>query len=103
MHIVDSAKRLVKYSWLLQVLVERDLKIRYRRSFLGYLWSVLNPLLMMIILTIVFSNMFRFDIPQYPVYLLAGQLIFRLLFRSYQHGDGFYFRRRGPYKKSVSA
>ena len=52
MHIVDSAKRLVKYSWLLQVLVERDLKIRYRRSFLGYLWSVLNPLLMMIILTI---------------------------------------------------
>ena len=76
MHIVDSAKRLVKYSWLLQVLVERDLKIRYRRSFLGYLWSVLNPLLMMIILTIVFSNMFRFDIPQYPVYLLAGQLIF---------------------------
>ena len=76
MHIVGSAKRLVKYSWLLQVLVERDLKIRYRRSFLGYLWSVLNPLMMMIILTVVFSNMFRFDIPQYPVYLLAGQLIF---------------------------
>ena len=66
----------LKYSWLLQVLVERDLKIRYRRSFLGYLWSVLNPLMMMVILTIVFSNMFRFDIPQYPVYLLAGQLIF---------------------------
>ena len=76
MHIIESAKRLVKYSWLLQVLVERDLKIRYRRSFLGYLWSVLNPLMMMVILTIVFSNMFRFDIPQYPVYLLAGQLIF---------------------------
>lgn len=76
MHIVGSAKRLVKYSWLLQVLVERDLKIRYRRSFLGYLWSVLNPLMMMIILTVVFSNMFRFDIPQYPIYLLAGQLIF---------------------------
>lgn len=75
-HIIDSAKRLVKYSWLLQVLVERDLKIRYRRSFLGYLWSVLNPLMMMVILTIVFSNMFRFDIPKYPVYLLAGQLIF---------------------------
>lgn len=75
-HIIESAKRLVKYSWLLQVLVERDLKIRYRRSFLGYLWSVLNPLMMMVILTIVFSNMFRFDIPQYPVYLLAGQLIF---------------------------
>ena len=94
MHIVDSAKRLVKYSWLLQVLVERDLKIRYRRSFLGYLWSVLNPLLMMIILTIVFSV---------PCISVGRTAYFRLLFRSYQHGDGFYFRRRGPYKKSVSA
>jgi len=67
-HIVGSAKRLVKYSWLLQVLVERDLKIRYRRSFLGYLWSVLNPLMMMIILTVVFSNMFSVFIPKLPAW-----------------------------------
>ena len=65
-----------RYRWLLQELIVRDLKIKYRRSFLGYLWSLLNPLLLMIVLTIVFSQMFRFDIPNYPVYLLAGQLIF---------------------------
>lgn len=67
---------LIKYQWLLKELIVRDLKIKYRRSVLGYLWSILNPLMLMIVLTIVFSTMFRFDIPNYPVYLLTGQLIF---------------------------
>lgn len=69
-------KDVMKYRWLLQELISRDLKVKYRRSFLGYLWSILNPLLMMAILTVVFSRMFRFEIANYPVYLLAGQLIF---------------------------
>ena len=64
------------YIWLLEELVKRDLKIKYRRSVLGYVWSVLNPLLMMVVFTIVFSNLFKFDIPNYPLYLLCGQLIF---------------------------
>lgn len=68
--------KLFQYRWLLKELVVRDLKIKYRRSVLGYLWSVLNPLLMMVVLTIVFSTMFRFNIPNYPVYLLTGQLLF---------------------------
>ena len=76
MFIIESAKRLVKYSWLLQVLVERDLKIRYRRSFLGYVWSILNPLLMMILQTIIFSYMFRSDIENYPLYLICGNTLF---------------------------
>lgn len=66
----------LRYKWLLYELVIRDLKIKYRRSVLGYLWSLLNPLLMMIVLTVVFSTLFRFDIPNYPVYLLSGQLIY---------------------------
>lgn len=76
MNLIASFKGLIKYSWLLQELIIRDLKIKYRRSVLGYLWSVLNPLMMMTVLTIVFSNMFRFDIPNYPVYLLVGQLVY---------------------------
>ena len=67
---------LFKYKWLLQELITRDLKIKYRRSVLGYFWSVLNPLLMMAVLTVVFSSFFRFDIKNYPVYLLTGQLLF---------------------------
>jgi ABC-type polysaccharide/polyol phosphate export permease len=69
-------QELQKYRWLLELLIERDLKNKYRKSILGYLWSILNPLLMMVILTIVFSTIFRFQIPNYPVYLLAGQLVF---------------------------
>lgn len=70
------------YRDLLIQLVEKDIKLKYRRSFLGYLWSVLNPLMVMIIMVIVFSNMFRFSIENYPVYLLIGQLCFTFLTES---------------------
>ena len=68
-------QHLVQYRPLLKELVGRDLKIKYRRSFLGYLWSLLNPLLMMCVMTLVFSYMFRFDIPNYPLYLITGQTL----------------------------
>ena len=64
-----------QYRPLLGELVLRDLKIKYRRSFLGYLWSLLNPLLMMTIMSLVFSYMFRFKIPNYPLYLICGQTL----------------------------
>lgn len=64
-----------RYKPLLKELVVRDLKVKYRRSFLGYLWSLLNPLLMMVVMTLVFSHMFRFDIPNYPLYLICGQTL----------------------------
>lgn len=65
-----------RYRGLLKQLVLRDIKLKYRRSVLGYLWSVLNPLMIMTVMTIVFSRLFRFQIPNFPVYLLSGQVIF---------------------------
>ncbi|MDO5546577.1 MAG: ABC transporter permease [Eubacteriales bacterium] len=65
----------LQYKPLLKELVRRDLKVKYRRSFLGYVWSLLNPLLMMCVMTLVFSYMFRFDIPNYPLYLITGQTL----------------------------
>ena len=66
-----------KYIPLLSELVSRDIKTKYRRSVLGVLWTLLNPLLMMIVLSIVFSQLFgRFAIDNYPIYLLSGQVIF---------------------------
>jgi ABC-2 type transport system permease protein len=56
--------------------VARDVKIKYRKSVLGVLWTILNPLLMMTILSIVFSNLFKFDVENYALYILAGQIIF---------------------------
>ena len=61
---------------LLGELVARDVKVKYRKSVLGILWTVLNPLLMMTVLTVVFSNLFRFDVENYPVYILCGQVVF---------------------------
>ncbi len=65
-----------KYRPLLNELVTRDVKTKYRRSVLGVLWTLLNPLLMMIVLSIVFSQLFKFDIDNYPLYLLSGQVVF---------------------------
>lgn len=64
------------YKELLKELVSRDVKIKYRRSVLGILWSVLSPLGMMIIMSIVFSHVFRGNIDNFPVYLMCGQVIF---------------------------
>ena len=66
----------LKYRPLLDELVSRDVKIKYRRSVLGVLWTLLNPLLMMIVLSVVFSNLFKFDIENFPLYLLSGQIVF---------------------------
>lgn len=68
----------LKYRFLLRELVINEIKMKYRRSVLGILWSVLHPLMMMIVLTMVFSTLFKSDIPNFPVYLLAGRLIWDL-------------------------
>ena len=68
-----------KYTDLLKQLVKRDLKLKYRRSVLGYVWSILNPLLVMIVLVVVFSSMFKRQIPNFPVYLLAGRTLYEFV------------------------
>ena len=72
-------REFVQYKDLLKLLVSRNLKLKYRRSILGYVWSVLNPLLIMIVLTIVFSTMFSRDIENFPVYLFCGQLLYNYM------------------------
>lgn len=68
------------YRFLLSQLIKRDIKIKYRRSVLGIFWSFLEPLLSMIVLTIIFSTLFKgFGVQNYPVYLLTGRLVFSLL------------------------
>lgn len=66
----------LRFRPLLVELVARDIKIKYRRSVLGVLWTLLNPLFMMIILSVVFSNLFKFDVENFSLYLLSGQVVF---------------------------
>jgi len=74
-----SGNRLAKDRFILQQLVSKDFKLKYRRSFLGVLWSVLNPLLMMIIMSFVFSYMFKSTVENYPLYLIVGNVTFTLM------------------------
>lgn len=63
---------------LIVLLVQRDLRVRYRGSFLGYLWSMMNPLLYMTILSFVFSHVVNFKIEHYAAFILSGQLTWNL-------------------------
>lgn len=77
---MSTNKANLKRDWfILSSLVGKDFKLKYRRSALGVVWSVLNPLLMMIVLTAVFSTFFRFSIEFYPVYLILGQTLFTFM------------------------
>jgi lipopolysaccharide transport system permease protein len=69
----------LNYRELFFQLVSRDIRLKYRRSLLGYLWSVLNPLLTMIVMTVVFSTMFARGVENFPVYLLSGNLLFSFM------------------------
>ena len=64
------------YRFLLSQLIGRDFAVKYRRSYLGIIWVILNPLLTMIVLSAVFAFIFRFNIANFPVYLILGQVIF---------------------------
>ncbi|MDR0886289.1 MAG: ABC transporter permease [Clostridiales Family XIII bacterium] len=74
--MVASFRNFLHYKELLFELVRRDFITKYRRSILGMLWSLLNPLGMMLILTAVFSHLFRGGIENFPVYLMCGTVIF---------------------------
>jgi ABC-type polysaccharide/polyol phosphate export permease len=69
---LSELKELIRYRDLLWQLVSRNIKTRYKRSVLGIFWTMLNPLLMMLVLTFIFSNIFRFQLPHYATYALSG-------------------------------
>lgn len=66
----------LKYRHLLKELIKKDFKFKYRRSRLGVLWSLLNPLLMILVLSIVFSTLFDRHVPNYILFLLTGKIMF---------------------------
>lgn len=74
--VIGMFRSLKKYRFLIKQLVSRDFRLKYKKSILGVFWSFLNPLLTMSVQYIVFSSLFRFDIENYPVYLLSGIVMF---------------------------
>ena len=63
---------LLRYSELIKALVSRDLKVRYKNSILGYVWTWLDPLMTMLVFILVFDVILQMKVENFPVYLLAG-------------------------------
>ncbi len=73
MKIRSKASR--QYRFVVKQLVSREIKRKYARSYLGVVWSVLNPLLSMAVLSMIFSTMFKRSIENYPIYYLTGMIL----------------------------
>ena len=69
-------RKLLSYQFLFEELVARDFKKRYKRTVLGIIWSVLSPLLQLIVMWLVFSQFFGRNTSHYVIYLFAGNIIY---------------------------
>ena len=67
-----------QYVFVISELTSRELKRKYARSSLGVLWSIFNPLLYMVVMTIVFAGLFQSSIEKFPVYILTAYIMFDL-------------------------
>ena len=76
---MNTTKSLIKNRYVLHELVVKSVKTQYRNSILGMFWTILNPLLNMLVMWAVFSQFFGRNDPCYPVYLLTGNILFSCL------------------------
>lgn len=72
--MITLVREIVRYHELIWALALKELRIRYKRSMLGFFWALLNPLLMMIVLTLVFSHVMRVPVQHYSIFLISALL-----------------------------
>ena len=84
--MTDVCRSLCKHRELIGALVAKQIKLRYRGSVLGFLWTLLHPLLLMLVYTLVFSVYFRLDMEKYPAFLFTGLLPWIWFASSLQQG-----------------
>lgn len=70
--------KVTQYFFVIRELVSREIKRKYARSYLGILWSVLNPLLSMAVMSMIFSTIFKRSIENFPIYYLTGNILWAL-------------------------
>src|SRR3974390_3914535 len=84
--MIELLRDIVRYRELIWALALKELKVRYKRSVLGFMWALLNPALLMLVLTAVFSTVMRFPIPHYPIFLLCVLLPWTFFSQSLAYG-----------------
>ena len=99
--IKNGFLNLKKNSYIVRAMVVKNVKEQYRNSVLGILWTVLNPLLNMVVMAIVFSNLFGrgTGIADYPVYILSGSIVFNLMRSITERSLGCIVNNAGLIKK----
>lgn len=91
--------RLKKHQFLFEELVKRDFKQKYKRTVLGMGWSILSPLLTLIVLNFIFSNFFGQRISHYTIYLFCGNLLFSYFNESTNTGMSSLIANAGIFSK----
>lgn len=79
-------QKIKRYQFLFEELVKRDFKRKYKRTVLGVAWSILSPLLMLLVMRLVFTQFFGRDTPYYTTYLFCGNLVFAYFNESTSQG-----------------
>lgn len=79
-------QKLKQHRFLFEELVKRDFKKKYKRTVLGMAWSVLSPLLMLLVMKLVFTQFFGRNTPHYTTYLFCGNLVFSYFSESTREG-----------------
>lgn len=74
--LLTYSSELYRFRFVLQQMISQQLTLRYRRTVLGYLWTLFNPLLMMSVTAVVFSTIFKMDLKTYAVFLFSGMIPF---------------------------
>ena len=75
-----------RYRELLRGLIVRNLKVKYQRSVLGFVWTLVNPLMTVAILVVVFSHVVRIALPHYWAFLLSGYFVWNFLLQMLSSG-----------------
>lgn len=90
---------LFKFSFVLRQLVRQQLILRYRRTALGYLWTLINPLLMMSVTAVVFATLFKVELKTYAVFLFAGMIPWNCFSSSVVQSGSAFINNEGLIKK----
>ncbi|MBD35947.1 MAG: ABC transporter [Actinobacteria bacterium] len=85
---LSSIRQIFSYRELLINLIRNELRLRYKNSVLGFLWSLLNPLLYLVVFSLVFQEILRTQIPMFAIFLLSGLLIWNFFSSSLSSGAG---------------
>src|SRR4051794_30336995 len=76
--VLERFRRIVAYRELLVGMTRKELKVKYKNSILGFAWSLLNPLLYLVVFYIAFVKILGSGVPEFPIFLLSGLLVWNL-------------------------